>query len=131
MKRKIVVLIILCIIFFVKCSRYKECSCENIFEGYLYALRIEVFDSFSGNTVTTSAILSEVPISNLYNQYPIEYDSRVRCICGNLTQKVEDLNGKKVRCCIVQRKKIRPRIIEGTGVPVFRIICIEDISGND
>ena len=111
---------------FSSCTKYNECSCENIFDGYFYVIQKKVYDCYSGSTVTTSAILSEIPISDSEKQQINEYDQNILCVYGNLPRKVKDMDGCKVRCCISQKKKSRPRIIEGTGVPVFTIKCIEE-----
>ena len=108
------------------CTKYNECSCENIFEGYLYVIQNEVFDSYSGQTVKSSAFLSEVPITELNIVQNIYHDHRIRYIYGSIPQKIKELDGRKVKCCISQKKKSRPRIIEGTGVPVYTIKCIEE-----
>ena len=113
---------------FVGCTKYNECSCENIFEGYLYVIPNEVRDSYSGNIVKSSAFLSEVPITelNFVEGIYYDYDHRIRYIYGNIPQKIKEYNGRKVKCCISQKKKSRPRIIVGTGRPVYTINCIEE-----
>ncbi len=113
------------VIAFSRCTKYSECSCENIFDGYLYIIQKEVYDCYSGSTVTTSAILSEIPISDSEKQHINEYDSNIRCVYGNLPRKVKDMDGCKVRCCISQKKKARHRIVEGRGVGIVTINCIE------
>lgn len=113
------------VMIFSGCTKYSECSCENIFDGYLYLIQKKVYDCYSGSTVTTSAILSEISISDSEKQQINEYDQNILCVYGNLPRKVKDMDGCKVRCCISQKKKSRPRIIEGTGVPVYTINCIE------
>ena len=108
------------------CTKYNECSCENIFDGYLYVIPNEVFDSYSGQTVKSSAFLSEVPINELNFVEGVYHDYRIRYIYGSISQKIKEYDGRKVKCCISQKKKSRPRIIEGTGVPVYTIKCIEE-----
>ena len=131
MKKKILISLLVIameVIALGSCTKYNECSCENIFEGYLYVIQNEVFDSYSGQTVKSSAFLSEVPIAEL-NFVEVEgvyYDHRIRYIYGSIPQKIKELDGRKVKCCISQKKKSRPRIIEGTGVPVYTIKCIEE-----
>ncbi len=114
------------VIAFSSCTKYNECSCENIFDGYLYVIQKEVYDCYSGSTVTTSAILSEIPISDSEKQHINEYDQNIRCVYGNLPRKVKDKDGCKVRCCISQKKKVRHRIVEGRGVGIVTINCMEE-----
>ena len=113
------------VMIFSGCTKYSECSCENIFDGYLYLIQKEVYDCYSGSYVTTSAILSEIPISDSEKQNINEYDSNIRCVYGNLPRKVKDMDGCKVRCCISQKEKARHRIVEGRGVGIVTINCIE------
>ena len=110
---------------FSGCTKYSECSCENIFDGYLYLIQKKVYDCYSGSYVTTSAILSKIPISNSEKQNINEYDSNIRCVYGYLPRKVKDMDGCKVRCCISQKKKAKHRIAMGTGVGIVTINCIE------
>ena len=114
------------VISFGSCTKYSECSCENIFDGYFYVIQKEVYDYYSGSLVTTSAILSEIPISDSEKQNIDEYDQNIRCVYGYLPKKVKDMDGCKVRCCISQKKKARHRIVEGRGVGIVTINCMEE-----
>ena len=126
-KLKILAFIFIVGLNFMACTKYSECSCENIFNGYLYVIQKEVYDCYSGSTVTTSAILSEIPISDSEKQHINEYDQNIRCVYGNLPRKVKDMDGSKVSCCISQKKKARHRIVEGRGVGIVTINCIEEV----